>query len=135
MILQIIDGHIAGYTLFGGTYDNGGVKVPDDALDGCDPAILERGCYMWIDGAVVLDTGKLDGQIAAERAAKIRARRETECFTIINRGALWYDRLSPEQRAELDEWYQAWLDAPQTSVVPAPLKWIEPQTYDEGGLS
>lgn len=52
------------------------------------------------------------------KLAKIRLRRERECFSVINRGALWYEKLTEEQRAELSTWYQAWLDAPQTGVIP-----------------
>ena len=128
MQLQITDGYITGYATLGGF--DGGVEAPDDALADCEHDFIQRGCYMLIDGVVVLDTKKLDGQIAAERAAEIRARREVECFSIVNRGGLWYDRLSPEQRAELDAWYQAWLDAPQTSVVPDAPVWLERKEND-----
>ena len=54
----------------------------------------------------------------------IRHRREAECFPVINRGSLWYDSLSSEQKAELKEWYEAWLDAPETLVVPTKPNWI-----------
>lgn len=54
----------------------------------------------------------------------IRHRRETECFPIINRGSLWYDSLTAEQKAELATWYQAWLDAPETLVVPQKPSWL-----------
>ena len=59
------------------------------------------------------------------RLSSIRAQREIECFPIINRGALWYDKLTTEQKAELAAWYQAWLDAPQTKVIPARLEWLK----------
>lgn len=54
----------------------------------------------------------------------IRERREKECFKFINRGSLWYDTLTAEQKAELAVWYRAWLDAPQTLVVPAKPSWL-----------
>lgn len=59
------------------------------------------------------------------RLSAIRAQRETECFPIINRGALWYDKLTAEQKAELAVWYQEWLDAPQTGVIPTKPTWID----------
>lgn len=59
------------------------------------------------------------------RANAIRTRRERECFPIINRGALWYDKLTEEQKTELSAWYEAWLNAPQTGVVPARLMWLK----------
>ena len=59
------------------------------------------------------------------KLSNIRFQRETECFSVINRGALWYDKLTDEQKAELAAWYQAWLDAPQTKVIPARLEWLK----------
>lgn len=54
----------------------------------------------------------------------LRAKRETECFSIINRGQLWYDTLTEAQKAELKEWYIAWLDVTDTLVVPNKPNWI-----------
>ena len=56
---------------------------------------------------------------------EIRHRREAECFSIINRGTLWYSRLSDEQIAELNTWYSEWLDAPATGVIPEKPIWID----------
>ena len=54
----------------------------------------------------------------------LRRRREAECFPIINRGQLWYDTLNEEQKAELKEWYIAWLDVTDTLVIPNKPNWI-----------
>ena len=54
----------------------------------------------------------------------LRAKRERECFSIINRGQLWYDTLSEKQKVELKEWYIAWLDVTDTLVVPNKPNWI-----------
>lgn len=59
------------------------------------------------------------------RLSNIRLQRETECFSVINRGELWYQRLTLDQKTELAAWYQAWLDAPQTGIVPQNLNWIK----------
>ena len=56
---------------------------------------------------------------------ELRQRRSTECFPIINRGALWYEKLTSDQRAELSEWYEKWLDAPQTLSAPTAPSWID----------
>lgn len=56
---------------------------------------------------------------------ELRNQREEECFSVINRGALWYERLTEEQKQELSTWYQAWLDAPQTGSAPDPLDWVK----------
>lgn len=55
----------------------------------------------------------------------IRQRRKNECFPIINRGVLWYNCLTLEQRAELNGWYHAWLNATETGVVPAKPSWLD----------
>ena len=54
----------------------------------------------------------------------IRSRRSSECFPIINRGALWYGKLTEGQKTELEEWYQAWLDAPATGIAPDVPEWL-----------
>lgn len=55
----------------------------------------------------------------------IRQRREEECFKVIDRSELWYEGLSEENKEELREWYQVWLKAPQTGIVPEKLEWIK----------
>lgn len=55
----------------------------------------------------------------------LRARREKECFPIINRGQLWYSTLTAEQYRELQVWYQAWLDVTETLVIPERPSWLE----------
>lgn len=60
---------------------------------------------------------------------RLRALRETECFTVINRGKLWYDRLTSEQFEELNEWYTTWLDITKINnnkirEIPQKPKWM-----------
>lgn len=38
-----------------------------------------------------------------EILSSLRHKREQECFPIINRGQLWYNKLTPEQIEELDK--------------------------------
>lgn len=66
-----------------------------------------------------------DEEIFANTKRKIRERRETECFPIINRGALWYNKLTDEQKTELSSWYEAWLNAPETMEIPEIPSWIK----------
>lgn len=61
----------------------------------------------------------------------IREQRAKICFPIINRGRLWYDRLTEEQVAELRDWYSAWLDAPDTLIVPKTPEWVNLKTTEE----
>lgn len=48
----------------------------------------------------------------------LRNRREAECYSVINRGELWYSMLTEEQKTELKAWYIAWLNVTDTLVVP-----------------
>lgn len=59
------------------------------------------------------------------KARDIRVQRDEEVFPIINRGAAWYATLTEEQSLELQAWYQAWLDAPDTLVIPTKPSWLK----------
>ena len=48
----------------------------------------------------------------------LRELRETECFPIVNRGDVWYNRLSSSERSQLENWYQEWLDVTETFKKP-----------------
>jgi len=50
----------------------------------------------------------------------VRFKRHQECFTVINRGKLWYDSLTKEQICELTLWYNNWLNI--TEVIKELLK-------------
>ena len=64
-------------------------------------------------------------EIVERQKAGLRRRRAAECFPIVNRGELWYDKLTEEQKSELSVWYEMWLDAPQTLSAPAAPSWID----------
>ena len=64
----------------------------------------------------------------------LRARREYECFSYVNRGVLWYNTLTNEQQQQLNTWYQAWLNVPQVyqetkpedieTIIPTKPSWL-----------
>ena len=56
---------------------------------------------------------------------KLRDKRDYECFSIINRGKLWYDNLTQEQLEELNKWYNDWLNVTDTLVEPEKPEWIK----------
>lgn len=62
---------------------------------------------------------------------KLRKQRNEKCFTVINRGKLWYDRLTLQQYQELKTWYQAWLDVTETLVVPNEPYWLNLKLQEE----
>lgn len=60
---------------------------------------------------------------------QLREKREIECFSIINRGQLWYNTLTTEQVNELNIWYRAWLDLPNNyntnKTIPQKPSWLK----------
>ena len=61
----------------------------------------------------------------------LRNLREQICFPVINRGKLWYERLSYEQMAELKTWYTAWLNVTETKVIPVTPAWVNCKLLEE----
>lgn len=59
------------------------------------------------------------------RLENLRRLRETECFSVVNRGALWYEKLAPEEKSELAAWYQGWLDVTETGIAPKTPEWLK----------
>lgn len=55
----------------------------------------------------------------------LRLQRQIECFPIINRGQMWYASLTETQLAELNTWYQAWLNVTETLLIPEKPIWLE----------
>lgn len=87
-----------------------------DELHSCD-----RFHYVGYDEAKGKPVQKYIGD---ERARKvIRRLREKKVFPLIDR-PLWLKSLTDEQLAEIEEWRQAWLDAPNTLVVPNTPSWL-----------
>ena len=64
-------------------------------------------------------------ELLENKKNSLRLRREEECFSIINRGKLWYDNLTEEQIAELDVWYNEWLNVTITLEVPEKPEWLK----------
>ena len=81
--------------------------------------------YYLSDGNVLVKSDDKQKEIEDHRElSNLRSRREKECYPIINRGDLWYSRLSVAQKEELDVWYQAWLDVTDTRVIPEKPEWL-----------
>lgn len=108
---------------FAGYIDTG---LPVEALALYDEDI-QNGCYRFIDGNIIKDIPDEAISYAYNESVKnsFRERREEECFPIINRGRIWYDRLTEEQLAELRAWYNAWLNVTETLIIPEKPSWLE----------
>lgn len=80
--------------------------------------------YKIIDNHLVFDKDKKAEADHQFRISVIRMRRQAECFSVVDRSQLWYNTLTNEQKAELQEWYEAWLVAPDTLVIPTKPDWL-----------
>ena len=83
-----------------------------------------RSYYLSKDNVLVKSDEKQKEIETQRELVALRTRRDKECYPIINRGDLWYNRLSVEQKEELNTWYQAWLDVTETRVVPEKPEWL-----------
>lgn len=72
----------------------------------------------------VKDLNKISNLSIETKVKVLRQLRQKECFNIINRGDLWYKRLTEGQKIELDSWYQAWLDVTVTLIIPTKPLWL-----------
>lgn len=63
------------------------------------------------------------GQI--DKVAMYRFIRSQVCFPVINRGQLWYNNLTDEQKEELSKWYNDWLNVTETLIEPKMPEWLK----------
>lgn len=104
------------------SYMQNGILVEDDVDR--EHFITNSIFYKIIDNHLVFDESKKAEADHQFRISTIRMRRQAECFSVIDRSQLWYNTLTNEQKAELQEWYEAWLVAPDTLVIPTKPDWI-----------
>ena len=114
-------GYVTAYALVG-SFASGYVEVNDPS----DVNDFEQNyrSYCLADGVLVKSDDR-QKEIAAERELiSLRSQREKACFPYINRGYLWYSKLTKAQKTELSSWYQAWLDITETKIVPETPAWL-----------
>lgn len=80
--------------------------------------------YKYTDKKLTFDAEQAEANSLKEQKENLRMLREKECFSIINRGQLWYDTLTETQRSELQAWYTAWLAVTDTLIVPDRPAWL-----------
>ena len=122
--MQVIlneQGYVKAYALIG--------SFGSDAVSVNKPANLDdfennyRSFYL-SDGVLVKSDDR-QKKIENERElVYLRSQRDKACFPYINRGYLWYSKLTEGQKTELDAWYQAWLDVTETKDIPTAPEWL-----------
>jgi hypothetical protein len=123
--MQVIlneQGFVDAYALIG-TFGSASIAVnePENLVD------FENNynSYYLSAGNVLVKNENRQKEIEEEQELSIlRSMRENVCFPYINRGYLWYSKLTDSQKEELDVWYQAWLDVTETKVIPEKPEWL-----------
>lgn len=114
------NGYVKSYAEIGSLVDGIEIETPSDL----DHFEVNFEAYQVKDGVLIFDEAKSKELTNNHQLDDLRLQRETECFPIINRGQLWYESLSEKQVAELQLWYQAWLDVTETLVIPERPVWL-----------
>jgi len=123
--MQVIlneQGFVDAYALIGSFgYDAATVNEPENIDD------FENNyrSYYLSDGNILVKSDDKQKEIENEcENAILRSQREKDCFSYINRGYLWYSKLTKKQKEELSSWYQAWLDVTEIKVIPEKPEWL-----------
>lgn len=123
--MQVIlneQGFVDSYALIGG-FESPSLVV-DEPEDIEDFQVNYRSYYL-PDGNMLIKSNKKQAELENNKVlSNLRSQREKICFPYINRGDLWYNRLSDVQIAELNTWYQAWLDVTETKIIPEAPEWL-----------
>lgn len=121
--MQIItdnDGFVLSFAYIGDLM--GGIEVQEPA--DMKQFLHQFYAYRLQDRELVYDGNAYQKHLDEEVKAEYRQRRETECFSVINRGQLWYEGISIQQLLELRQWYKDWLEVTETMVVPEKPTWL-----------
>ena len=117
MYVKEIDGQI--FAVASDSMDSDYVYTDREIVRGYD------GGLYYIEDTETKDYREAEAQYLLDKELEsLRSKRAEECFSIINRGKLWYDKLTPTQITELSEWYTLWLDVTATLTVPSKPEWL-----------
>nr|DAL77440.1 MAG TPA: Protein of unknown function (DUF2977) [Caudoviricetes sp.] len=113
-------GFIKSYAIIGDLVDGIDLPNPEDINHFAEHFTA----YKVRDGTAIFDTEQEMTLQNEAVLADLRSRREKECFSVINRGQLWYEGVSLAQLLELRKWYKDWLAVTETKVVPDKPTWL-----------
>lgn len=113
-------GFIDNFAIEGNILDSTEVDAPADL----EHFVQHFNAYRIKDGALFFDEEQETVIQTEAENEQLRIEREKECFSVINRGWLWYDTLSEKQTKELRKWYQDWLDVTDTRKKPDKPNWL-----------
>ncbi len=115
------NGFIENYATLGDILDSTEIDTPTDIEH------FERNyrAYRVKDGVLFFDAEHASVLQTEEENEQLRVERDAECFSVINRGWLWYDTLTEKQTKELRKWYKDWLDVTETRKKPDKPSWLK----------
>ena len=90
--------------------------------DEIQPGLTEISEYEYQYRAMHIESSIAD---PIDKVDMYRSIRSQVCFPVINRGQLWYDKLTDEQKEELSKWYNDWLNVTTTLVIPEAPEWLK----------
>ena len=120
MQVTLKDNYVENFSV-NGQLENG-IEVAD--IEDIMSFLSEYKSYTVVDGKLVKDLDKAEAEAREATVERLRERRKRECFPVINRGQLWYDLLTDQERSELTAWYSAWLDVTETLEPPDMPEWL-----------
>ena len=120
-ILTDNSGYIESYALIGDILESAEIEMPSDL----EQFECNYRAYRVQDGKLVFDEGQATILQNEAENAQLRVERDAECFSVINRGWLWYDTLTEKQTKELRKWYKDWLDVTETKKKPDRPSWLK----------
>ncbi len=114
-------GFVENYATLGDILDSEEIDAPEDL----DHFESNHRAYRIKNGKLFFDEDQSAVLYSEAENARFRIERENECFSIINRGWLWYDTLTEKQTKELRKWYKDWLDVTETKKKPDKPSWLK----------
>lgn len=120
MLVTLEDGYVNSYAIIGGLTDSIEVSEPADMFH----FESHFSAYKLVNGELIFDSAKEETIELEKIKDELRRRREKECFAIVDRSQFWYDSLTAEHKAELRQWYDAWLIVTETLIVPDKPDWL-----------
>ena len=117
MQIKLEGDRIVGYATVGGI--DGGIEAPAGALDGCDKAMLDRGCGRWNGAAAVVD------EALALEAALRDVRQQRDALLAKSDWTQMPDApMADDLRQRWRTYRQALRDLPETITDPmVPVEW------------
>ena len=122
MQVLLENGYVVSYAIVGELNDSIEVDFSEEDLPHFEENYL---AYRYDGEKLVFDEEKAEDLKLESKREEIRKHRSEICFPIVNRGGLWYDLLTEEEKADLLDWYQAWLDATETMIEPDMPEWLK----------